>query len=118
MHEWSLACALVKTAEEEAARRGASRVFEVSVSVGFLTGVVPELLERAYDMARQGTGLEGAPLRIEVAPVRARCGGCGRESVFEGYALACPACGRPGMEVLSGDDILLRGLDLEVGGSA
>jgi hydrogenase nickel incorporation protein HypA/HybF len=107
----------VKTAEEEARRRGAVKVHSVSVSTGFLTGVVPELLHRAYEMAREGTLLRDAELRLEVEPVRARCAACGRESVFESYALACPVCGAPGMEVLSGDDILLRGLDLEVGGS-
>ena len=118
MHEWSLACALVRTAEEEARRRGAARVHGISVTVGFLTGIVPELLNRAYEMARVGTALEGAPLEVTVEPVLAKCPSCAAESRFEGFALVCPACGEPGLEVLSGDDILLRGMDLETEGPA
>jgi len=114
MHEWSLACALVRSAEEEARRRGAISVHAVTVSVGFLTGVVPELLRRSYDMAVAGTLLEGAPLLIRMEPVSARCPACKKESTFEGFALLCPACGTSGLEVVAGDEIFLRGLDLEV----
>lgn len=115
MHEWSLACALVRSAEEEARRRGAIKVHAVTVSVGFLTGVVPELLRRSYDMAATGTLLEGVPLSIRMEPVKARCPACEREHTFETFALLCPACGASGLEVLAGSEILLRGLDLEVG---
>lgn len=115
MHEWSLACALVRSAEEEARRRGAIKVHAVTVSVGFLTGVVPELLQRSYDMAATGTLLEGVPLSIRVEPVRARCPACQGEHTFETFALLCPVCGASGLEVLAGSEILLRGLDLEVG---
>lgn len=115
MHEWSLACQLVREAEAEAERRRAVKVHSLTVSVGHLTGVVPELLTRAYDMARTGTRLEGAELEVVVQPVKGRCGACGRESVVEGFALVCPGCGELGLEVLEGDDILLTKMDLEIG---
>ncbi len=114
MHEWSLACQLVREAESEAERRRAVKVHALTVSVGKLTGVVPELLIRAYDMARVGTLLEGAELDVHVQPVRGLCGQCGQESVLDGFGLVCPSCGALGLEVLSGDDILLTKMDLEV----
>jgi hydrogenase nickel incorporation protein HypA/HybF len=114
MHEWSLACQLVREAEAEAERRNAVKVFGVTVSIGQLTGVVPELLTRAYDMARMGTLLEDAALEVEIASVKGRCSECGRESSIQGFGLMCPECGALGLEVLSGDDILLTKMDLEV----
>lgn len=114
MHEWSLACELVRQAEAEAVARDASRVLSLTVRAGVLTGVVPELLVRAYEMARSGTILEAAALQVEVTPARARCPACASESAFEGFALVCPQCGGIGLEVLCGDELLLGRMELEV----
>ncbi len=116
MHEWALACELVRQAEAEAAARGASRVLSVTVRAGVLTGVVPELLARAYEMARQGTVLEGAPLEVQVAPARALCAACGTEATFHDFGLVCPACGAIGLTVLSGGELVLSRMELEVEG--
>lgn len=67
MHEWSLCTALIKEAEAEARRRGAIRVTSIRVEAGALAAVVPELLERAYEVARAGTLLETAPLTIALS---------------------------------------------------
>jgi hydrogenase nickel incorporation protein HypA/HybF len=114
VHEWSLACELVKQAEQEASSRGAARVLSVTARVGLLTGVVPELLSRSYEMARMGTLLEDAPLIVERQLVRARCPACGATSTLEGFGLVCPGCGTLGLEVLEGDEIVLTRMDLEV----
>ncbi len=114
MHEWSLACQIVREAEAEAERRRAVKVHALTVSVGKLTGVVPELLTRAYDMARVGTRLEEAALDVQVQPVKGLCHECGKECVLDGFGLVCPSCGALGLEVLAGDDILLTKMDLEV----
>ncbi len=114
MHEWSLATGVVKAAEEEARRRGAVKVLSVVVAAGFRTGVVPELLERAFEAARVGTLLEGAALRVEVEPLRLHCLSCGGETERETYRLVCPRCGGGEVEVRSGDDLVLKSLELEI----
>jgi hydrogenase nickel incorporation protein HypA/HybF len=114
VHEWSLATALVQAAEEEARRRGASRVLSVAVTAGFRTGVVPELLERAFEAAREGTLLAGATLEVEVVPLRLRCRTCGAEEEEMTFLLVCPRCGGPEVEVQSGDGLVLRSLELEI----
>ena len=55
MHEYSLVEALVRRVEEEARRRGALRIHRLSVKVGELSGVDPELFSTAYDTFRAGT---------------------------------------------------------------
>jgi hydrogenase nickel incorporation protein HypA/HybF len=109
-----MACELVRQAESEAAARDALSVASVTVRAGILTGVVPELLTRAYEMARVGTLLEDAPLTVEIAPAQARCPACGRVNSFEDFSLVCPNCGGIGLEVTSGDEILLTRLELEI----
>jgi hydrogenase nickel incorporation protein HypA/HybF len=114
MHEWGIACTLVEEAERGARERGALRVVSISTQVGSLSGVVPELLSRAYEMARHGTLLENTPLHIEVERASARCPNCGAVSEFEDFALVCPSCGGIGLTVLSGTRIVLKRLEFEV----
>ena len=114
MHEWSLATSLIEGAEVEARRRGALKVHSLTVRVGILTGVVPELLERAYEMARIGTFLEGAELVLDVEKAKASCPSCGAESEFEDFFLVCPSCGAVGLSPTSGEGLVLTSMELEL----
>lgn len=69
MHELSIAMSLVEMATEEAEKRGA-RVVAMHVKVGLLSGVLKEALMSAYEMASEGSSLEGAPLVIDQPPGR------------------------------------------------
>ena len=55
MHEYSLVEALVTRVEEEARKRNALAVHKLSVRVGELSGVDPELFQTAYETFRAGT---------------------------------------------------------------
>ena len=55
MHEYSLVEALISRVEAEARQRGALKVHGLSVRVGELAGVDPELFQTAYDTFRAGT---------------------------------------------------------------
>lgn len=114
MHEWGLACSLAEEAERTARARGAIRVRALTAVVGALSGVVPDLLQRAFETARSGSLLADARLDVEFERARALCPGCGAESEFEDYALVCPSCGGIGLEVLSGTRIVLKSVEMEV----
>ena len=61
MHELSIAMSIVEMAEEEAVRRGV-RVSAVHLKLGALAGVVKDALIFSYEIACQGTTLEGSRL--------------------------------------------------------
>ena len=75
MHELSIAMSIVEMAEEEADNRGA-RVNAVHLKLGVLAGVVKDALLSSYEMACEGTGLQGSRLVIEEIPVVVYCPGC------------------------------------------
>lgn len=52
-------------ATEEAERRGGARVTALHLKLGSLSGVVKEALTFSYEIACQGTPLEGSQLVIE-----------------------------------------------------
>ncbi|MCD0485024.1 hydrogenase maturation nickel metallochaperone HypA [Streptacidiphilus sp. ASG 303] len=110
MHEMSIALAVVGQVEE-AARAGGPEadgraVERVHLRVGELAGVVPDSLHFCFSLACEGTVLEGAELRTEAVPGRARCGPCGGEwDTGMPPRLGCPRCGGGAAELLSGREL-------------
>lgn len=112
MHELSLCQALIDQVERLAAQHRASAVASITLRVGPLSGVVPELLQHAFSVARAGTVADQAQLLIEHQPVVIRCRNCGAENQAEPNRLVCPACGGWQTEVISGEEMLLASLEL------
>lgn len=113
MHEYSLVQALVERVEAEVARRGAVAVHRLTVRVGELSGVDPELLQVAYDTFREGTLCAKAPLVLERVPARWTCPRCGA-AIPRGAVLRCAACGVPARLEDGGDALMLSQIEMEV----
>ena len=96
-----------------AGSNGATRVSAITLEVGPLSGVVPELLTNAFTVASAGTLAEGAELTIEPRPVRVWCRSCETESDAKINRLVCAQCGDWRTELRSGDELLLRSVVLE-----
>lgn len=112
VHELSIATAIVEQADEWARADGADTVSAVTVRVGELSGVVPDALDFAFEMARDGTALAAARLVVEQVPGRAWCGPCQEE-----FALGmppffwCPVCDRPSNELRSGRELEITAVE-------
>ncbi len=113
MHEYSLIQALVSRVAEEARSRQALKVHSLTIRVGELSGVEPELLQGAYELFRAGTVCDGAALRVERVPARWGCPRCGQAIVL-GEALRCPTCDEPAELSEGADALTLLSIDLEV----
>lgn len=68
MHELSIAVSIVEGVEEELAKHKGARVAAVHLRLGPLSGVAKEALLFSYDVACEGTRLEGSTLKIEDMP--------------------------------------------------
>jgi len=114
VHELSIIAGLFEILEEKAREQGASRVTAVTLRVGRLSGVVPDLLGSAFDACKKGTLAEGARLEIETAPFDFRCRACGGDDVRDDPAVACAACGSSDVELRGGMDIVVQRIEVEV----
>lgn len=107
MHEFSIATNIVAVAQEEAAARGVE-VEAVHLRLGVLAGVEVDSLLFGYQVASQGTPLEGSRLLIEEVPLAIYCPNCRAEFELAGIqSLRCPKC-----QELSSD--IRRGKELEI----
>ena len=114
MHELSIALSIIEGAEEEVQRQGGGRVCAVHLRLGPLSGVAGEALLFSYDLACQGTSLEGSQLVIEEIPIRIYCVSCGNEGdPVSLQCLHCARCGSPSCRVVKGAELELAALELE-----
>ena len=112
MHEYSIVQSLVDSVSDGVKQNRGAAVHGVSIQIGELAGVDFDLLQTAYDTFREGTICEHAPLTIERTPARWQCPKCA-SPIERGAILRCSACGEPA-RMVSGDEILLRRVELEV----
>lgn len=113
MHELSLIASVFEVLEEEARKHNARRVTRVVLRVGAMAGVVPDLLESAFEAYRIGTIAETARLEIETVPVQLRCPDCGGRAVREDADFSCAACGSRRIEIVEGRDLVVGTIELE-----
>jgi hydrogenase nickel incorporation protein HypA/HybF len=111
MHELSLARDLLGAIERKLDRSNA-QVVRVSVCFGSAAGIVPESLRFAFRVVCEGTRVEGAELSITTIAARSRCVDCGIVFEFDGLIGRCPDCGRLGGELLSGNEMILRTIEV------
>ena len=114
MHETAISLALIEQVERIAAERDASIVSLIRVSIGPLSGVEPELLRRAFPLAAAGTIAADANLELAITDVVVRCSQCGDESRVPANRLLCSGCGDYRTNVISGDEMILERLELDV----
>jgi hydrogenase nickel incorporation protein HypA/HybF len=113
MHELSIAMSMIEMATEEAARHGVDHVSALYLKLGPLSGVVKDALLFSYEVASQGTPLEGSRLVIEEVPVIVYCPECREEKAIESIQhFCCPACGTLTPQVVQGKELLVVALEL------
>ena len=104
---------LLEQVEAIAAERAAVTVTRIELDIGPLSGVEPELLRNAYPIAVADTIAERAELVINDIPIIVRCTGCGAESEATPNRLVCAECGDLKTRIASGDEMILRRVELE-----
>lgn len=112
MHELSICQALMNQVEAIAAEHQANKVISITVHIGVLSGVVPDLLTQAFTIARAGTVAEQAELITEILPIKVRCRQCGAETEATANRLLCGECGDWQTQLISGEELLLASIEL------
>lgn len=114
MHELAVCQSLLEQVEAVAAARASRSVTRIVVRIGPLSGVEPDLLDNAFTLARASTVAAAATLEIEYLPVRIACTRCAAESEVDINRLICPVCGGHHPQLISGDELQLARVELEL----
>lgn len=112
MHEVGMMQGIVEQAVERAKEEGAHHINGVHMRVGVASGVVPDSLELAFEVAKKGTIAEDAHLQTELVPVVCYCTNCNLEFQPMDLLYECPECHQPYCEVRQGQEFELTFLDV------
>lgn len=113
MHELSLVASMFETLLEQARVHNARRITGVKIQIGALAGVVPDLLESAFDAYKKGTIAEDAVLTMVKPPFTIRCRACGHETVRTDFVMACTNCASVDLEIIHGMELILEKIEME-----
>ena len=114
MHELSIACNLVETADAAARQHDAVRVRSVHLRLGALAGVVEDALRFSFPLAAAGTLVEGATLVIDPVAVLAFCEACAApQTLAAPYLFCCPVCGQPMHRLSQGRELQIESIEIE-----
>ncbi|MFC1513150.1 hydrogenase maturation nickel metallochaperone HypA [Thermodesulfobacteriota bacterium] len=113
MHEASIALSVLQTVTEECLQRGFTAIESVQLKIGKASGVLPEALTFAFDIAKNDTIAKEAQLHIDLIPLGGQCHACNTTfEVAERFLLACPQCQATDFTINQGYEMNI--VDMEV----
>lgn len=109
MHEGAIAAAIIQGALEALEKENVPAAKTVTVLIGRLHHVVPDVLQNHYRLLKKECpALQRSKLAIEIAPVRIACHACGREAEIDKPEFACAGCGSTRIDVVGGRELHLK----------
>jgi hydrogenase nickel incorporation protein HypA/HybF len=112
MHEIGLCEGVLAVALDAAA---GEQVKRVRLRVGRLQGVVPEVMDQAWEMVSEGTLASGSRVELVDVAVEVRCRACGQDTEALAAPFNCGQCGSPDVEIVRGDELVVEEVELTAG---
>ena len=99
-----------------AMQSGATRVLRVKLRVGDMTEVVRDSLDFMWELCCEERGgvFDGAALEVEMVMPRSSCFACGAEFEHDRFHMHCPQCGSASIMLLSGRELEIASVDVDV----
>lgn len=114
MHEFSIAMNIIEIAEAEAAKANATAINELILDIGTMSGIEFYALDTAMEMAVKNTMLENARIDVHKIQAKARCTDCRIEFKINNIYDACPECKSLYHDLLSGKELQIKSLVVDV----
>ena len=113
MHELAVCQDIIAQVEQLATEHKARAIHSISLEIGPLSGVEAALLEAAFPIASAGTVAEQAQLEITAMVITVKCNECHKQSEASANKLICEHCGSWQTRLVSGDEMLLKRIEMD-----
>lgn len=112
MHELGIVYHIIRDVENVARANGVSRVSSVTLLLGEVSGVVPDLLLDAWRwVADKKPIAQGAELIVEPVEAVTHCKACGRDYATVEHGKTCPHCGSGETYLLQGQEVMIKQIE-------
>ncbi len=113
MHELSITQSILNIALSSAENAGAKKVNGIKITLGEMSGCVPQYIQEYFDLVSEGTIARGARLEFKTTPAIAKCLDCGHETRLIRFRFRCESCKSQKLEIISGKEFLVESIDIE-----
>ena len=116
MHELPVTKSILGIVLKHAVSNNVQRVVSIELSIGALSDLEDEWLQRYFDHLSRGTVAEGARLRIQRSELTFLCGSCSLEFSVAREDLddaLCPGCGRNEGTLISGTGYRVESMEAQ-----
>jgi len=113
MHEFFIVQNILRTVEDLLKEYPDKKVTKAIFLIGKFSGVEPELLKTALEFFKKESSLKEAEIVLELEDLKIKCLDCGKETIKEKWDTICPFCGSFNTKVVSGEEMILKTLELE-----
>lgn len=113
MHELGVVFHCIKEVNKIAAENGVSRVNSVTVEIGEVSTILPDLFEDCWNWAvKKETVLKDAKVIIETLPAVTHCENCLKDYPTVQYGKTCPYCGSGETYLLTGNELSIKQIEV------
>ena len=113
MHEFGITQSILSIALEKANEAKASRITNINLIIGELSGVVDECVQFYFDFLSKDTIAAEASLSFERTPTKLRCRNCATIFLPNEPVWACPNCEEQKIEVISGRECHVHSIEVD-----
>lgn len=113
MHELGIVVRVIEQVEKVAEENKVEKVTKLTVEVGEVSSVVPDLFTDCFEWSKKKTKyLQDAQLELVVLEALSYCQDCEQTYKTTAYAKQCPHCGSTNTYLVTGNEINIK--DIEV----
>ena len=113
MHEMSIALSIIDLAAEQAKKAAASKIIEIELDIGTLSGIEIVALNFALEIAVKDSVLEFAEVKINRIEAVSECLECGHIFESEGFINHCPECRETNTRIFKGKEMQVKSILVE-----
>ncbi len=112
MHELPVTMSILSIVLEHAKTVKASKVSRINLTIGELSGIVPEFIELQFGFLSKDTVAAGASLSFHQPPTRLRCRNCATTFSPDNQNWDCPNCCKQEIEIVSGRECYVESMEV------
>ena len=114
MHELSIVSSIVDSVTETMTAYPRARVKQVRLRVGALASVIEDSLQFCYEIATEGTALEGSALIVNILPVKMNCEKCAEVvEIASLQSFRCSRCDAPLTDMRQGRELEIDSIEID-----
>ncbi len=112
MHELGIVMNVLEQVDALAAEYKAEKITKVTMEVGEVSTIVPDLFTDAFNWAKKKTDyLTDAALEMIIIEGRTYCRNCGETYRTTEHGKTCPHCGSGDTYLVTGDQVVIKDID-------